>query len=384
MTDGPAQDPVARVSDELVIQGLIDPQAAPRSAPTPPAPVVRLAVIGLVGSLLAAATAAWAAWSIHSMIGKPSVLVVAILVVLVLTACLPIVPAVRAFISNGERGRLLAQQEFPASRVAAANGREHAATALGYALSVVIASVLVLFCTANGGAVTHTFLRWEFIKSSFWRVTKAFWINVEVALGAEILVLIFGLIIAVMRLLPGRSGRPLRFLSTLYVDVFRAIPSIIVLYLVGFGLSLAKVPVIKDMSPTWLAIFALTLTYSGYVAEVYRAGIDSIHPSQWAAARSLGLGYGSTLRMVIVPQAVRRIVPPLLNDFIGLQKDTALIGVMGVTDAFMQSRLDSSNVFNLSPVIVVAVLFVLITIPQARFVDRLIEREKGRRAGRTS
>jgi polar amino acid transport system permease protein len=187
-----------------------------------------------------------------------------------------------------------------------------------------------------------------------------------------------------MRLLPGPSGRPLRWLATLYVDTFRAIPSIIVLYLVGFGLSLAKVPVVQNMSPIWLAIIALTLTYAGYVAEVYRAGIDSIHPSQWAASRSLGLSYGMTLRTVIIPQAVRRIVPPLLNDFIGLQKDTALIGVMGVTDAFLQSRLVASNVFNLSPVIVVAVLFVIITIPQARFVDRLIAREQGRRAGRTS
>jgi polar amino acid transport system permease protein len=199
-----------------------------------------------------------------------------------------------------------------------------------------------------------------------------------------VLVLVFGLLLAVMRLLPGPSGRPLRWLATLYVDTFRAIPSIIVLYLVGFGLSLAKVPVVQNMSPIWLAIIALTLTYAGYVAEVYRAGIDSIHPSQWAASRSLGLSYGMTLRTVIIPQAVRRIVPPLLNDFIGLQKDTALIGVMGVTDAFLQSRLVASNVFNLSPVIVVAVLFVIITIPQARFVDRLIAREQGRRAGRTS
>jgi polar amino acid transport system permease protein len=134
----------------------------------------------------------------------------------------------------------------------------------------------------------------------------------------------------------------------------------------------------------WLAIVALTLTYGAYVAEVYRAGIEAIHPSQWAAARSLGLSYGMTLRTVIVPQAVRRIVPPLLNDFVGLQKDTALIGVMGVTDAFTQARLVSSNVFNLTPVIVVAVLFVIITIPQARFVDKLLAREQSRRGGRTA
>jgi polar amino acid transport system permease protein len=278
----------------------------------------------------------------------------------------------------------MAAEELSAARVVAANGRERATVAMGYSLAVLIGAALVWFVTANNGAISHTFLRWTFIDQAWWGVTKAFWVNIRVAIGAEVLVLVFGLLLAVMRLLPGPSGRPLRWLATLYVDTFRAIPSIIVLYLVGFGLSLAKVPVVQNMSPIWLAIIALTLTYAGYVAEVYRAGIDSIHPSQWAASRSLGLSYGMTLRTVIIPQAVRRIVPPLLNDFIGLQKDTALIGVMGVTDAFLQSRLVASNVFNLSPVIVVAVLFVIITIPQARFVDRLIAREQGRRAGRTS
>jgi polar amino acid transport system permease protein len=128
----------------------------------------------------------------------------------------------------------------------------------------------------------------------------------------------------------------------------------------------------------WYCILALTLTYGAYVAEVYRAGIESIHPSQWAAARSLGLSYLQTLRYVIVPQAVRRIMAPLLNDFIGLQKDTALVQVIGVVDGFNQSRMIASNAFNLSAVTIVAILFVLITIPQARFVDRLVERDQAR------
>ena len=230
--------------------------------------------------------------------------------------------------------------------------------------------------------MAHTFLRGEFISLAWADVAKAFWVNVRVAVGAEILVLVSvwsSPSCACCRVPP---GRPLRALAIAYVDVFRAIPGIIVLYLVGFGLSLAKVPVIKDLPPIWLAIVALTLTYGAYVAEVYRAGLESIHPSQWAAARSLGLSYGMTMRTVIIPQAFRRIVPPLLNDFIGLQKDTALIGVMGVIDAFMQARLVSSQVFNLSPVTVVAVAFVIVTIPQARFVDRLIRRDQARqRAG---
>ncbi|MPY80358.1 MAG: ABC transporter permease subunit [Actinophytocola sp.] len=317
------------------------------------------------------------------MLGSPASGVTVLLGAFGVAALLPLVPALRAFNTARVRGRFLADGDLAAARAAAARGRDQSHTALGYALAVLICAALVWFATANDGAISRTFLRWEFIETAWRSVADAFWVNVKVAVGAEVLVLVFGLLIAIMRLLPGQAGRPLRWIAIGYVDTFRAIPSIIVLYLVGFGLSLAEVPVVKDLPPIWLAIVALTLTYSGYVAEVYRAGIESIHPGQWAAARSLGLSYGMTLRTVIVPQGVRRIVPPLLNDFIGLQKDTALIGVMGVTDAFTQARLTASNVFNLSPVIVVAVLFVVITIPQARFVDRLLAREQ-RRAGRPS
>ena len=150
----------------------------------------------------------------------------------------------------------------------------------------------------------------------------------------------------------------------------------------GFGLPLTGLPLIGNWPPEWYAILALTLTYGAYVAEVYRAGIESVHWSQVAAARSLGLSFFQTLRFVVVPQAVRRIIPPLLNDFISLQKDTALVNVIGAVDAFNQAKIVASNHFNLSSVTTVAFLFVLITIPQARFVDRLLEREARRtRAG---
>ncbi|TNM41287.1 amino acid ABC transporter permease [Nocardioides albidus] len=294
---------------------------------------------------------------------------------------MPVVPVVAAALRARSRGRHLAAGDLVAARSEAAAGRERASIALGWALAVLLMAALLGFVAANDGAVAHTFLKWEFIQSTWRPVAEGFWINIQVSVGAEVLVLVLGLVVAIMRLVGGPAGRPLRWLSTAYVDIFRAIPSIIVLYLVGFGLALAEVPVIKDLTPLWLAIVALTLTYSAYVAEVYRAGIESLHPSQWAAARSLGLSYGMTLRTVIVPQAVRRIVPPLLNDFVGLQKDTALIGVMGVADAFTRAQLESSDVFNLTPVIVVAVLFVIITIPQARFVDRMIAREQ-RKSGR--
>ncbi len=356
----------------------------PSPPPTPPAAVVPMAITAVACAVVAFGATAFALVSVHRLIGSPSVLVTSILWLVAAGAAVPIITAARALLTAPRRAALVTSGDLAGARQVSARGRELAATAMGYALAVLLGAGLLAFITANDGAISTTFLRWEFIKESWEGVTRAFVINVEVAVGAQILVLVFGLLLAVMRLLPGPAGRPLRWIATFYVDVFRAIPSIIVLYLVGFGLSLAQVPIVRDFSPLMLAILALTLTYSAYVAEVYRAGIESLHPSQWSAARSLGLSYPMTLRTVIVPQAVRRIVPPLLNDFIGLQKDTALIGVMGVTDAFMQARLVSSSVFNLTPVIVVAVLFVIITIPQARFVDRLIAREQGRRAGRTS
>ena len=359
-------------------------QDHPSPPPTPPAPVVPMAVLAVVCALGAFACTALALVSVQRLIGTPSALVTTILWLGAAAAAVPIVNAVRAALTAPRLAGLVTSGDLAGARQISARGRELAATAMGYSLAVLLGAAILAFVTANDGAISTTFLRWEFIQQAWGGIARAFLVNVEVAIGAQVLVLVVGLILAVMRLLPGRAGRPLRWIATLYVDVFRAIPSIIVLYLVGFGLSLAQVPIVRDFSPVWLAIMALTLTYSGYVAEVYRSGIESIHPSQWSAARSLGLSYPMTLRTVIVPQAVRRIVPPLLNDFIGLQKDTALIGVMGVTDAFMQARLVSSSVFNLTPVIVVAALFVIITIPQARFVDRLIAREQGRRAGRTS
>lgn len=352
--------------------------------PTSPPTIVPLGLVALTVTVTAGVASSLAIHALHDMLNGPSTMVTVVLWLAAAACWLPVLPAVQGMSQAPRRARLVADQRLAAARHTAAVAREHAATAMGYALAALIVAALVGFVSANDGAIASTFLRRDYLEDSWRGITEAFWVNVRVAVGAQLLVLVVGLLVACMRLLPGRSGRPLRWIAIMYVDVFRAIPSIIVLYLVGFGLALANVPVVKDMSPISLAIVALTLTYGAYVAEVYRAGIESIHPSQWAASRSLGLSYGMTLRTVIVPQAVRRIVPPLLNDFIGLQKDTALIGVMGVTDAFMQARLVSSNVFNLSPVIAVAALFVIITIPQARLVDRLIAREQGQRAGRTS
>jgi polar amino acid transport system permease protein len=209
----------------------------------------------------------------------------------------------------------------------------------------------------------------------------AFWTNIWVAVVAQVLVLVFGLLLAIMRMLPGRAGAPLRMIALVYCDVFRAIPAIVTILLIVFGAPLAF-PATADWNPVWLGVVSLSMTYSAYVAEVYRAGLASIHPSQSAAARSLGLSYTQTLRTVLVPQAVRRVIPPLLNDFISLQKDTALLSTAAIAEVVLVSKLWESNLFNLSPITLAAAFFIVITIPQARFVDYLIDRDAARRAGK--
>jgi polar amino acid transport system permease protein len=207
---------------------------------------------------------------------------------------------------------------------------------------------------------------------------KGFWINVQVFLIAEVIVLVWALIVAVMRLLPGPACRPIRFLATVYVDVFRGVPSLLVIYIVGIGLAQANVPILGEFSDIQYAIIALSLTYGAYVSEVYRAGIESIHPSQAAAARSLGLSHLQTLRHVVVPQAVRRVIPPLLNDFIGLQKDTALISVLGVLDVVNRARFINNSKGTLAAYSMAALLFLLVTIPFTRWLDGLIRRQQAK------
>ena len=296
-------------------------------------------------------------------------------------------PAVRSIMCSQRARNAVVGNDIVASRIDAAKAKDFAYLTFGWGAFGLMALGGISFVLANDAAVGRTFFFLPLMLAKWPLVVRAFWNNLYVFLVAEVLVLAWGLIVAVARLLPGPAGQPIRALATIYCDVFRGLPTIVVLYLVGFGLPLsglipANIPGFGRVPLTWYCILALTLTYGAYVAEVYRAGIESIHWSQVAAARSLGLSFFQTLRYVIIPQAVRRIIAPLLNDFIGLQKDTALVQVIGVIDAFNQSRIIASNAFNLSAVTIVAILFVLITVPQARFVDRLIERDNARiRAG---
>ncbi len=214
-------------------------------------------------------------------------------------------------------------------------------------------------------------------RESFPDIARAFLLNVRIFLIAEVFILVFALVLALVRGLPGPVFFPFRALATIYSDFFRGIPTILLVYILGFGVTALQLPGVP-VSPLFWGTVALILVYSAYVSEVYRAGIDSVHPSQEAAARSLGLTRFAALRHVVLPQAVRRVIPPLLNDFIGLQKDTALVALLGVVEAFRQSQIDVSGNFNYTPYVCTAILFLAITVPMTRFTDWLIARDRSR------
>jgi polar amino acid transport system permease protein len=258
------------------------------------------------------------------------------------------------------------------------DGRRSVAIAL-LSTAVFFTIVVVAITHAPGWPeVRRQFFDWQEFKSTFPEIARAFLVNIRIFCIAEVFILIFALFLAVLRSLPGPVFFPLRALAIIYADLFRGIPTILVIAMLGFGapaLGLSYVP----KSVVFWGIVSLVLIYSAYVSEVYRAGIESVHPSQEAAARSLGLTRWQTLRRVILPQAVRRVIPPLLNDFIGLQKDTALIGTLGAIEAFQQSQIDTNATFNFTAYLAAAVLFVAITIPLARFTDWLTARDRRRR-----
>ncbi len=269
-----------------------------------------------------------------------------------------------------------------AARTCGAQSSDASWQSFAYSAALTGACAFAWLLVANDSAVSRTFFDVGLIAHSAKAILLAFATNLEIFVVSAVCILVWALVIAIARTLPGAAGKPIRTLAIAYCDLFRGLPVIINIYLIGFGLPLTDLPILRDLSSNTYAIIALTLTYGAYTAEIYRAGIESVHPSQISAARSLGLSYARTLRFVTVPLAVRGIVPPLLNSMISLQKDTALVAIIGTIDAFNQSKIIASNYFNLSAVTTVAIIFVIVTIPQARLVDRLIERDRRRmRAG---
>jgi polar amino acid transport system permease protein len=246
--------------------------------------------------------------------------------------------------------------------------------------TVVFFTVLVVVVANSPGwpEVKAAFFNAAVFKDSFPEVLRAFWRNIKIFCIAEVFILVFALLIAVLRSLPGPVFFPVRAIAIVYTDFFRGIPTILLIFILGFGVPALGLSGVPTSALVWATV-ALIIIYSAYVAEVYRAGIESVHPSQDAAARSLGLTRAQSLRYVVIPQAVRRVVPPLLNDFIGLQKDTALVALIGPVEAFRQAQIDTSATFNFTPYVAAALIFVAFTIPLARLTDWLNERSRRQR-----
>jgi polar amino acid transport system permease protein len=249
------------------------------------------------------------------------------------------------------------------------------------AVSTVVFFVVVAVAIAlspGASKVVDAFFSLSGLNDSFSTVAAGFWLNVKLMVIAEALVLVFALAIAVVRSLPGPVLAPLRLVALVYTDVFRAVPLILVVFIVGLGVPGLQLSVISEQSVFTYGVVALVLVYSAYVAEVYRAGIDSVHFSQVAGARSLGLSQWQAMRHVVLPQAIRRVIPPLLNDFIGLQKDTALVGLLGLVEVARAAENYASSTFNFTGYTMAALLFIAVTIPLARVTDYLVDRDRRR------
>jgi polar amino acid transport system permease protein len=237
---------------------------------------------------------------------------------------------------------------------------------------LVLGTLTIILVTSPGWEVVKsTFFDIEYGKEVFPTVLKGLWINLQLTFFGGLAIGVIAMGLALLRTTKSPALTPFRFLATAYVDIFRGAPLILIILLVGFGVPALRLQGISS-NVIVLGTIAVVLTYSAYVAEVIRSGILSIHPSQRAAARSLGLTSGQTMRFVVLPQALRRVVPPLLNDFVSLLKDTGLVSILGVTDAVRAAQINASRTFNYTPYVVAAILFLLITIPMTRYTDRAI------------
>lgn len=246
-------------------------------------------------------------------------------------------------------------------------------------ISTIVFAVIVWFTVINTpgwSLVQQSFFNLDVLAGAWPRVVEGILLNIRVLLFAAVGVLILALILATLRTLSGPIFFPLRALAAGYTDLFRGMPLIIVLYLVGFGIP--GLNALPRMPLEFWGTIALILTYSAYVSEVFRAGIESVHPSQRLAARSLGLSYGKTLRLIVMPQAVRKVTPALMNDFIAMQKDVGLISVLGAVDAVRAAQIETAQAFNFTPYVLAGLLFVLLALPMIRLTDWYTARLRAR------
>jgi polar amino acid transport system permease protein len=268
-----------------------------------------------------------------------------------------------------------------AVREAARRRRARRGVALSAGSTVLVLGLLVALVVTSPGwsSVRETFFSRSAFADSFPDVLKGFCLDVKLFVVVEIIVLGLGLVVALCRTQRAPALFPLRLLAGVYTDLLRGVPVILMVYLIGFGVPALRLSGLPT-DPVVLGAIALTLTYGAYVAEVYRAGIESVHPSQRAAALALGLTTAQAMRHVVLPQAVRRVAPPLLNDFVSLQKDVALVSILGPLEAFRVAQIYASSNFNYTPLLAAALLYLCVTVPFARFVDRLQARSRRRGA----
>ena len=286
---------------------------------------------------------------------------------------------VPALLASIKASRLSKQGQLEIAREQGERARDWCWYSLGYGLLAYFLLFIVYLFTARHHVLFKTYFDDVIFTRVAWRsLLKGFWINIQIFLWAGVIMLVWALVVALLRLLPGKACGPIRFVAAAYTDIFRSIPAILVIFIVNFGFQQARLPILENFSTIQFGILALVLVYGAYVSEVYRAGIESIHWSQVAAARSLGLSYAQTMRHVVVPQAVRRVIPPLLNDFIGLQKDTALVGFIGLSELLQRARFLNNNKATFTGYTIATILFVVITIPMTRFTDRMIKRDQAR------
>ncbi len=266
--------------------------------------------------------------------------------------------------------------ELQQQRLAYRRRRSNRSSAIAAVSSLLILVALVVGITATPGwpRVQETFFSPARAWSALPAVARGLWLNIRVMLVCGVLILVVGLSLAVLRTLRGPVFFPIRIAVAAYTDIFRGLPLLLVIFLLGFGVPALRLRGVPSDPLVWGGA-ALVLTYSAYVAEVFRAGIESVHPSQRAAARSLGLSYAQSMRFVVLPQAVRRVVPPLLNDLVSLQKDSGLIAVLGVVDAIRSAQIETATDFNFTPYVVAGLLFVALTIPLTRVTDHVARRQ---------
>lgn len=249
-------------------------------------------------------------------------------------------------------------------------------TAIALLSTLIVGTVLVVIVANAQGAhaVRESFFNWHYAQKAFPRIFDGILLNLRVLFIAEFFVLVLGLAIAIARTTTSPVLYPLRLVATIYTDVFRGMPLLLVLFLVGLGIPGLRLAFVPN-SAVFLGTVALVLTYSAYVAEVIRAGIEGVNPTQRQAARALGLSHPQTLQHVVLPQAFRNVTPPLLNDLVSLQKDSGLISVLGAVDAIRAAGIETAQSFNFTPYVVAGGLFVLLTIPLTRYTDWLIRRQ---------